>query len=590
MSATCAPSGRACAPVYGAVQMPHVDAPLGAPGDDPFVAPADDRGYRAGIRMGDRGARRPRRVAAIVATLVLTGAVSASLDPSTFTGGDPGDGADAGRVAATPGLPTPLPLVARADGAPVIAPLPVVAGSLRWVEPATGLLEGDAFETDRGAILVRSDGTVVCVCRDSPWSTGGVVDRVTLVRYDATGRVVGQGVALELASPLDARPRDPILRDVAVSPDGRYLQLARAVADETNWTLGLDTIQLDDLAITARLELGTLPRLDRMRLQVPVVRVTPDGRHVRVAVRWWAEEGTDGTLGSGGWSERTWLLAADDAGGLVTVRATEPAPTDVPDRCDGEDWATPDRYVLVCRRVATDTIVPFVRLETLEGGVSEIPMGEPVGRDRVDWLLDRRSGALYRWSPWTHALVRLDIAASTVGAARTAVVDPSRVDTPGGRDDAPDLAPGLPPITAPATGDRRWSTLISLAEHPDVSRIAGSTDGTRIFVLGVRAAGPGNPGGRDGTASTGIWVFDSATLALVDRWSPNALYDSIAVTPDGTHVVAAGVPGRTADGRTAAWSSSLTFHDAATGRVDIVLGDVLDVSGFRPILLAVNAR
>ena len=38
----------------------------------------------------------------------------------------------------------------------------------------------------------------------------------------------------------------------------------------------------------------------------------------------------------------------------------------------------------------------------------ERQMGEAVGRDTIDWLLDSANAVIYRWSAWGHSLIRLD--------------------------------------------------------------------------------------------------------------------------------------------------------------------------------------
>ena len=67
--------------------------------------------------------------------------------------------------------------------------------------------------------------------------------------------------------------------------------------------------------------------------------------------------------------------------------------------------------------------------------------------------------------------------------------------------------------------------------------------------------------------SAGIFVVDPGTLALLDRWDPDAQYFAVQPIDDGSIVVAAGAPAVDADGNDVPWQASLTFHDATDGRI-----------------------
>jgi hypothetical protein len=95
-----------------------------------------------------------------------------------------------------------------------------------------------------------------------------------------------------------------------------------------------------------------------------------------------------------------------------------------------------------------------------------------------------------------------------------------------------------------------------------------SPDGSRIYALGIDS----EPSGRPFGGSSGIYVFDATTLALLDHWPPVADYVSIAISRDGRSVFAAGAPGVDATGQPAPFEASVTVHDATSGAVVVLAG------------------
>jgi hypothetical protein len=111
--------------------------------------------------------------------------------------------------------------------------------------------------------------------------------------------------------------------------------------------------------------------------------------------------------------------------------------------------------------------------------------------------------------------------------------------------------------------------------------VVGSPDGSRIFALGRRndAAHSRGPQG-----STGIWVFDARTGALVDHWLPVASYVMIAVSHDASWVMAVGEPEADADGNPTGWTASLSFHRIDTGEVGLRLSGFSDPQSWVNVL------
>ena len=107
--------------------------------------------------------------------------------------------------------------------------------------------------------------------------------------------------------------------------------------------------------------------------------------------------------------------------------------------------------------------------------------------------------------------------------------------------------------------------------HGYVGQVAGGPDGTRLFLLGFASEADN---GAVQQRSLGVFVVDTATESLVQRWHPDATYIAIQAVLDGSVVVVGGAPGADAAGMQAPWDASMTFHDAADGRILLRLGQV----------------
>ncbi|HEX8025551.1 MAG TPA: hypothetical protein VF484_05030, partial [Candidatus Limnocylindrales bacterium] len=138
---------------------------------------------------------------------------------------------------------------------------------------------------------------------------------------------------------------------------------------------------------------------------------------------------------------------------------------------------------------------------------------------------------------------------------------------------------------APRPGRADWQPLVS-AESAGTSRLAGSIDGSLLYAIG--ATGSNDGAGPSGPlyASTGVFVFDAASLGLVAHWPAAAMYDQVGVSPDGREVFAVGLAGMTQDGRIADWPATLTVHDAADGHPIEQLSQLGGDEGFFVDLLA----
>jgi hypothetical protein len=271
--------------------------------------------------------------------------------------------------------------------------------------------------------------------------------------------------------------------------------------------------------------------------------------------------------------EQRVVLGSDlDRAAPVTVAVPPRDATD--DACDPDlsGWATNRDFVTICNHGDGDAYHPGVRVESPDAG-QEAPVGPPVGTVATDWLMDSRAGALYRWSPLAHIFARYDVASQSVTSL---AIDPAGVGT-GDQGIWPARSDGGPPW-APLTGGE-------LFQAP--STMVGSADGSVIYAIGYKSVADALRDDRIG--STGIWAFDARQVELVAHWAPTALYEQIAYAPAWERLMTVATAGVDADGNPAAWGTSIRFHDARTGDITELLGDVEDPSGFVPQLLAPNA-
>ena len=101
--------------------------------------------------------------------------------------------------------------------------------------------------------------------------------------------------------------------------------------------------------------------------------------------------------------------------------------------------------------------------------------------------------------------------------------------------------------------------------------LVASPDGSRIYGLGIEA-----PIGESGGASRGVYVFDASSLDPLGHWAPTADLVSLAISPDGQFVYAAGQAGVDATGASAPYQASITVYATADGSVRLIAGALGD--------------
>jgi len=282
----------------------------------------------------------------------------------------------------------------------------------------------------------------------------------------------------------------------------------------------------------------------------PIVRVSPDGLLVRIGVTFLDR----GRIGSSPPTEESvWIVQSAEANGVMPglVRVI-PRRSRANADCQTEAWVASTTYGRMCMETVEGRRVPIVHLETLDGRRTDVQVGDSIGFEDLEWLVDGTAGIVYRWSAFGHVIGRLDVATGAVTRRNVLGPDPAWA--------SPDS-----PRPAALSGRAAWQQLESAASVAPV-RLAGSIDGSLLLAVGKArtsdASEPGSP-----PASTGVYAFDAATLGLVARWPAAAMADQVGVSPDGRFVLTVGLAGVTADGIPAEWPPSLAIQDAIDGHL-----------------------
>ena len=223
--------------------------------DPPREPIRPDEGYRVGARISAGDAGRTRLAGAVAIGIVLAGIAFAAIGPLLPSVPELPIAPVASRPTATP-----LPDVAVLRPPAPTRLLPVYAGGLRWLDPASGVMSGDPYTAARSGLFVDAEGHGLCVCLEIPWSQDRFVARVTLRRYSATGEEVARATLSELASAEGVISGEPVQVDAAISPDGRRaLDRPDASGRKPSWQIGLDRVDLATLRVVASLELDPVP-------------------------------------------------------------------------------------------------------------------------------------------------------------------------------------------------------------------------------------------------------------------------------------------------------------------------------------------
>ena len=171
--------------------------------------------------------------------------------------------------------------------------------------------------------------------------------------------------------------------------------------------------------------------------------------------------------------------------------------------------------------------------------------------------VERRGDAVFIWSPDRRVLTRFDLVTTEIRNSPVA----TGAATP----------PSDGPLAAIGRRVGRWLAPAALAKVILEPGMVVSPDGTRVYALGIDG-----PPGDDSTGSSGVFVFDAASLEPIGTWAPLADLNSLAISGDGRSVYAAALPGVDAAGEVAPLQASVTVYDTADGSVRLVAGQLGD--------------
>ncbi len=429
---------------------------------------------------------------------------------------------------------------------------------MRWLRLAGArLMDEPLAQPGRDLLMRGARGGTVCLCWQPSGTEAGDPWALDLVRLDSDLRELARST-VTVVDGLDIvdHPNDPTQVALEPSPDGRFAYLARATRSATNWQIGLDVIDLGAAALTSSANLISLPQSDRSEVRAierPILQIAPDGRHalVMAAIEVHALFGVSAT------TRHAWMIGLDGPtlGRIVVADAIADAPLSA---CSWIAFITPAIVAKGCRHPTSATSSAFeIRRSDLAGRDLGPAVGDRSEPDADEPLIDVVDGVAYAWHPVGHTLFAADLVR---GGWRSAGSAPSDRDNPGEVLTVGQRPPPGPPTT--------WSVGRPATDGPRARALVGSPDGRLLFAIGT---------GSDAGSSSGIWVFDTETLRLLERWPALASYESVTLFEDGRWLAAIGRPRVTATGGPANWGTSITIHDTTTGRPVLRIGDLRTV-------------
>jgi hypothetical protein len=317
------------------------------------------------------------------------------------------------------------------------------------------------------------------------------------------------------------------------------------------WTAGIDVIDVATASVVSSVSVPVAEPAGlagRASIRVaPRVALSPSGDSVLVSSFWFVDDpsarppsGTD-----------HWTASFDGR----KVGSLKPAGATPGERCGEFDSGLIDAtsYYVLCWTPAGKLMVERNGADGKDLGRTEVP--------RTDVALDggslasRQGDLLYLWDPVMTRLTRFNL--------RTAVVDSATATA---------AIPSTGALDAAAAWGRqlgRWLAPPALAKVFLDPALIVSADGSRIYALGIDPPSGGETGG-----SRGIYAFDAKTFQPLGHWAPTADFLSIATSPDGRFVYAAGQPERDAAGNESSDPASITVYDATDGSVRLIAGQL----------------
>ena len=553
-----------------------------------------DTGYRARARLGQTGVRRVRIVIAAIVMVIGAGIAfsiggSEEASPSASPGSVVGTSSPRPSASRVTPTPAPLPALAILGSPPPTRPVPLSAGWLRWLDPVTGDLGGDAGPAGGGEstlTFVDSGGRAVQLCTSTEVDGASFTTDVSLCAFDERGTEVGRDPIATLTSVLlvvttDAPALRPVQLDATVSRDGRWLWFVSAVRGAAAWTVDLWRVDLRTRTLDGSREARLIPItragqdlltpdgwLVRPSTSIwPVVRASPNGSQLSVTLTASSPNDTPSSLLQ---QERLVLDSELVPAWPITVAFPIGRASDL--ACDPSwaAWATERHYLSICGHPEPNGgFQPFVRIENPDDMTRDVAVGPLIPADapttrNSSWLLDGRRGMLYRWIPTSRTLAKLHI---TTRAGTTVILDPE--PGPAGADW---------PAQSADDGLMAWSHLATASDQgPGGHQLTGSADGRVLYVLGLADAPASD---RDL-----VWLLDAESLSVIDRWDPPGPVDQIALAPGGGPLIEIAPPVPGSPDSALEFTTALWFVDQTTGDPLEVLGQLPGPGGAWPILI-----
>lgn len=510
-----------------------------------------------------RGGSRIGRATAAAVTLSVGAALLGVLltrpsGPAANQSPSPtGDGATASPAA----LPSQLPKLLLNGAAPSPSQLIVgIDNGFAMVDLGTGMI-GQTFASGQYGTVVRRapSGSPYCLCIGGDRYASGSFTHMTLTwnRYDEAGAVIGSISIGDYTGAPD--PRDTgnleqsqhVALRVSYGSDESIAYVGWSLHAHPVWKSGLVVVNVSDGNVIQRIDLpDRMDGADLVRIAADAPRVVGSlgAGHlaiVRPTYQWSPPTGPnpsfrtgadtfDATVDGQTLSAFMALAAASDCSDAVT--ATGP-------RAEGGFW-------LACTSYQSGTTI-IRRLDSVGhvlGDTQVTGHGDFGGDPSATAALSPDGSALFLWSPTESVLTRVDLTSGDTieGTGATAAA------------------------TNPLLAFGQWLTPTAQAKVLLSAGLAISPDGRRAYALGIDP----NSAQGGGPLSTGVFVFDTATMTQVAHWDSIADLVSIAVSEDGAFVYVAGSPEFNGNGSVTLQFASITVFEAETGAVRLIAGQL----------------
>ena len=420
-------------------------------------------------------------------------------------------------------------------------------------------------------ILARPGGGWLCICGAWVGSSEGRPTGIdlTLESADANGAAGPSSTIRAVRGEPDRGvpiASQPELVDVRAtgSADGRVAFVAwSARAGSTGWTAGIDVIDVASATVVSSTPLA-VPEPAGAEARpttriAPRIAVAPAGDAILVSGFWYVE--TPGPTVPSGTDH--WVASFD---GRV-IGSLEPAGATSGARCQEVvsglvDAAT---YYAVCWLPDGPIAVERISVDGRPVDRTEVPRFD--GGLETGSLVTRQVDGLFLWDPVDARLTRFDLKSAAVkSSSREASLQPTTA---------------LDALAALGRQLGRWMAPTVVAKVRLEPALVAAADGTKIYALGIDP-----PSGEDTVGSSGIYVFDAASLEPAGHWASTADFASLAISPDGRYLYAAGQPGVDAAGNASTNDASITVYDTADGSINLIAGRLGSSALFFPGPLA----